>query len=98
MRTPSVVKLDPIREHATRMLQCLKAMAMHTLLFQGADDTFNNSILLRRIGGDKFLLQAVTADQCSVLPTTEDEPIVRPQQEGCRYAPEGPESREECLF
>ena len=55
MRSPTVIELDPVANHATGMLQRFKAMAMDALLFQCPNQAFDQAILLRRMRRDELL-------------------------------------------
>jgi hypothetical protein len=57
------------------MCQTFETLAMDALLFQGSDQPLHHAVLLRTMGRDELLAQAVTFDQ-GVLPRSEDEAIV----------------------
>lgn len=52
-------KTESSQQSSACMLNGLKSMAMHTLLFEGSNHTFNNSVLFRAVWRDEFLLQAI---------------------------------------
>ncbi len=64
------------------MLDGLKPMAVHALLFEGSNHALYNAVLLRAVRRDEFLLQTVAAHQCGVASRAEYQAIVRTQQEG----------------
>jgi hypothetical protein len=39
MWAPVVVKANPVGDHLAGMLQCLEAVPMHALVFEGSDHT-----------------------------------------------------------
>lgn len=81
MRAPVVVPADPIRNHATGVLQGLEPVAVHALVFERADHPLDHAVLLRAVRGDELLLQPIAFDQGRVAAAGEDQAIVRPQQE-----------------
>ena len=80
MRPPAVVKLDPVANHATGMLQRLETMAMDALLFQSPDQTFNQAILLRRMRRNELLPQAIAANQGGIAAAGKDQAVVGAQE------------------
>jgi hypothetical protein len=76
-----VVELDPIADHAAGVLQGFEAVAVDALLFQRADHPLHETVLLRGVGRDELLLQAVTFDQRRLVAAGEDQAVVRAQQE-----------------
>jgi hypothetical protein len=50
-------------------LQRLESLPMHTLLFDRTNDSLHQTVLLRGIWRDEFLLQAVAFDQSGVAAT-----------------------------
>jgi hypothetical protein len=58
MRTPEVIKADPVGNRATSMLERLESVSMHALFFQCSDDPFDHSVLLRAMRLDELLLQS----------------------------------------
>lgn len=55
MRSPAVIKLDPVANHTAGMLQRLEAMAMDALLFQSSNQALDQAVLLWRMRRDEFL-------------------------------------------
>ena len=85
MRALVVVKLYPVADYAAGVLQCLKAVAMRTLLLQSTDHTLHHPILLRTVWRDEFLLETITTDQGREVATGENQAIVATQKERSRY-------------
>lgn len=75
-------KPNPVCNHSAGMLDGLKPMAVHALLFKGSYHALHNTVLLGAVGRDEFLLQTVVAHQCRVASGAEHQAIVRTQQEG----------------
>lgn len=83
-----VVELDPVADHATGVLQGFKAVAVDALILELPDHPLNQAVLLRRVGRDEFLLQAVAFDQRRVAAAGEDQSVVRAQQEWLFHPPQ----------
>jgi len=77
-----VVELDPVADHAAGVLQGFEAVAVDALLLQRANHPLHEAVLLRGVGRDEFLLQAIAFDQRRVTAAGEDQAVVRTQQEG----------------
>lgn len=45
MRSPIVVKADPVADHAAGVLQCLEAMSVHALVFEGSYHAFHQAVI-----------------------------------------------------
>jgi len=43
-----VVETDPVADHATGMLQGLETVAVHTLVLERTDDTFDHAVSSRK--------------------------------------------------
>ena len=84
-----VVKPNPATDDSIGMLQGLKPLTMNTLLFQGSDYTLDHPVLLRTVGRDELLFQAVASDQGSEASAGEDQAIVGSQQEGLLHSAQG---------
>jgi hypothetical protein len=50
MRSPIVVKADPVADHTADALQSLQAMSVHALVFERSYHAFHQAILLGRGG------------------------------------------------
>ena len=59
MRPALVIKPNPVTDDSIGMLQGLKSLTMNTLLFHSSDHTLDHPVLLRAVGRDELLLQAV---------------------------------------
>ena len=98
MRPALVVKPNPVTDDSIGMLQGLKPLTMNTLLFQGSDHALDHPVLLRAVGRDELLLQAVAPHQGRKTSAGEDQPVVRSQQEGLFYSPQSAEPRNQGLL
>lgn len=74
-----VVETNPVRYHPTRMLQCLKPSPVHTLLLDRINDPLYQTVLLRAMRLDEFLLQVIALDQSGVAAARERQPVIAPQ-------------------
>jgi len=72
MRPSVVVPLDSVANGAPRLLERLKRVLPDTLFFQAPKKPFEYPVLLRRIGRDELLPQAIVAAGLSESPTLED--------------------------
>lgn len=61
-----VVETNPVRYYPTRMLQCLKPSPVPTLLLDRMNDPLHQTVLLRAMRLDEFLLQVIALDQSGV--------------------------------
>ena len=59
MRALVVVEADPVADGACGVLYTVEALAMDALLFQGPDYTLDHAVLLRAVGRDELLPQAI---------------------------------------
>lgn len=76
MRAPVVVvEADPVCDDPTSMLQGLEAMPMHALLFDRADQSLHQAVLLWRVGRDELLLKSIVSNQCGIATASEDQPL-----------------------
>ena len=76
MWPPVVVEPNPVSNHSAGVLQGLESVAMHTLVFERADDPLHHAVLLWAVGGDELLLQTVALDQRRVAAACEDQSVV----------------------
>ena len=74
-----VVEVNPITDGSTCMLQSLEAVTMDALLFQSSNHPLDQPVLLRGVGRDEFLSEAITLHECRVAPARKNEPVVRPK-------------------
>ena len=71
-----VVKLDPVANHPTGMLQGLEPLPMGTLLLERSYHPLDHAVLFRRVRRDELLLQAIALHQGRVVATGKHQPIV----------------------
>ena len=98
MRPLVVVELDPVANDTAGMLQSLEAVAVDALLLQRPDHPLQQAVLLRGVGRDEFLLQAIAFDQRRVTAAGEDQAFVRAQQEGLLHASQAAETGDQGLL
>ena len=84
-----IVKLNPVGNGPTGLLQGFEAMRVHSLLFQRTNEPFHRAILLRTMRRDEFLPQAVAANQSRVIAARKDQTVTASQQERFRYPAQG---------
>jgi hypothetical protein len=58
------------------LLQGFKAVAVHALILRGADHPLHHPVLLRAVGRDEFLRQAIAFVQCGLTPAGKYEAVV----------------------
>lgn len=90
-----VVVVDPGSEFEPGVLDGGEAVAPAKLFFEGLDEALAEAVLLRRVGGDVFLLEAVVLDDGAVLARAEDESVVMTQEHAWRGAAQRAEAAEE---
>ena len=78
MRSFLVVPRDPVPNDPTRLLKGLECVLPDALFFQAPKESFDHPVLLRRVGRDELLLQAIVATGLSKPPTLEDQAIIAP--------------------
>ena len=59
-----VVRADRVWDRAVGVVQVFQPLAEQALVFERSDHAFDHAILLRAVGGDDLLLQAIAPDQC----------------------------------
>ena len=98
MRPALVVKPNPVTDDSIGMLQGFKPLTMNALLFQRSDHTLDHPVLLRAVGRDELLLQAVASDQRREASAGEGQAIVRSQQEGLPHSAQGSKPSDQGLL
>lgn len=93
-----VVEIDPVTNDSIRMRQSLETMTMGALFLQRPDQSFNEPILLRRVGRDERLLQAIAFDRRRVTAAGKSQAIIRAQQEGFIHLARGAKSGDQGLL
>ena len=76
MRTPVIVKADPVADDARRVLDALEAVTVGALFFEGADDPLDHAILLRAMRGDELLFQTIAANQSREVSACKNQAVV----------------------
>ncbi len=76
MRSPIVVKADPVSNDAHCVLLAFEAMPVNVLPLQRPDNALDHSVLLRAKRRDKLLLQSIAPNQARIIPAGEDQAIV----------------------
>ena len=90
VRAPVVVEADPVGNHSACGLQGLEAVPMHALVLQRADHPLDHAVLLRAVGGDERLLQAMALDQCVWLRLVNTRPVWGRSKKGSVAFPKRP--------
>lgn len=80
MRSLSVVKLKPVSNHPTCMLDGLGSETVRTLLFESSNHTLYDAVLLETVERDEFLLQIIAGHQRGIVSGTAYQTIVRTLQ------------------
>lgn len=86
MRSALVVPLNPVPNDLPCLLERPKDMLPDTLFFQTAKEPLDDSILLRRIRRDEFLLQPIVPTGLPKAPTLGNEAVVTPEDRRCDWA------------
>ena len=87
MRPQIIVEGNPVTQNSAGMLDRFKAVTMHALFLDGADQSFDHAVLLRAMRGNELLLQSVALHECSVTAGCEDQSIIGSKQEwGLHFA------------
>ena len=90
-----VVVVDPGSEFESGVFDGGEAVAPAKLFLEGLDEALAEAVLLRSVGGDVFLLEAVVLDDGTVLAGAKDQTVVMAQEHAWRSAAEGAEACEE---
>ena len=88
MRTPGIVPLDPLPDRRFCLCEAMKAMLPNALLFQTAEESLDNPVLLGGIGGLELLGQPVVATSRPKPPALEDQPVVAAHHRGFAGGPQ----------
>jgi hypothetical protein len=59
MRSPSVLKADPVAEHSAGVLQSLESVSLHAFVFERPYHAFHQAILLGWVRRDELLAKVV---------------------------------------
>ena len=89
MWSPMVVEPNPVSQHSSRMLHCFKPLPVNTLLLDRSNDPLHQSVLLRTMRRDEFLLQAVAPYKPGVAATREDQPVIASQKKRSGHTAQG---------
>ena len=84
-----VVEPNPVSQHSSRMLQCLKPLPVYTLLLDRSNDPLHQSVLLRAMRRDEFLLQSIASHQPGVAAAREDQPVIASQKKRSGHTAQG---------
>ena len=76
MRALVVIEANPIPDDTAGVLQGLESVTMNALVLEGSDDPLDHAVLLRAVGRDEFLAQAVALDQGCVASAGEYKAVV----------------------
>lgn len=98
VRSPCVVVVDPGPHGETGVFDGLEAPRPAELLLEGFDEALAKAVLLRRVGRDVFLCQAVVLDHCPVLARSEDQAVVVLQEHAVRRIAQRAKALEQCFL
>ena len=87
-----VVVVDPGSEFESGVFDGGEAVAPAKLFLEGLDEALAEAVLLRSVGGDVFLLEAVVPDDGTVLARAEDQTVVVAQEHAWRGVAQGAEA------
>src|SRR5262245_14833712 len=79
MRTPFVVPADPPPHSAARLHEAREAVLPDAFFLQAPKEALHDPVLLRRVGRDELLAEAVVLASRPKPPALEDEPVVTAQ-------------------
>src|SRR5271157_748790 len=82
MRALAVVPIDPASDGGARLSEIAEVVLPDALLFEAAKEALDEPILLRRIGRDELLAQAIVAAGGAKAPALKDQPIVAAHHRG----------------
>ena len=98
MRPFCIVKRDPIGDSAAGVRQAFKTLSMNALLLQRTNKSLHHTVLLRTVGRDELLFEAIAFDQSGVLARGEDQSIVAAQQKRRLHPPQCSEPSDQRMF
>jgi len=81
-----VVVVDPGSEFESGVFDGGEAIAPAKLFLEGLDEALAEAVLLRRVGSDVFLLEAVVPDDGAVLARAEGQTVVMAQEHAGRIS------------
>ena len=76
VRPPLVVPADPCADGAPGVGEAVEALNPDALLFQAAEESLDDPVLLRAVRGDELLLEPVVLAGGPETAALEDQPIV----------------------
>src|SRR5215467_6307295 len=88
-----VVLVDPARDHAEGMVSIAESVQPNALALERSEEALDHAVLLRTIGSDVLLLQAVATDDRDKRLCSKDEPVVRAQNQPVRLRYDSPVSQ-----
>jgi hypothetical protein len=84
-----VVEPNPVSQHSSGMLHCLKPLPVNTLLLGRSNDPLHQSVWLRAMRRDEFLLQTIASYQPGLAAAGEDQPVVTSQKKRSSHPAQG---------
>src|SRR5690625_7303860 len=75
-----IVKGDPVTDSSASMLNAFEALSVRALFFKRTNNTFHHAVLLWAMRCNKFLSQAITAHQRSVMARSKNQAVIRTQK------------------
>src|SRR5271157_921400 len=92
VRALAVVPVDPAGDSGTRVGKVAEVVLPNAFLFEAAKEALDDPVLLRSIGRDELLAQAVVAAGGAKAPALEDQPIVAANHRGSAVRTQGTEA------
>src|SRR5271165_440277 len=94
----AVVPLNPLSNGGTRRGEGAEVMLPDTLLFETAEEAFDETVLFRGVGGDELLTQAVIAASGTKTPALKDQAIVATHHWGGTFRTQSAETSQAGLL
>src|SRR5271157_3012030 len=98
VRALAVVPVDPAGDSGTRVGKVAEVVLPNAFLFEAAKEALDDPVLLRSIGRDELLAQAVVAAGGAKAPALEDQPIVAANHRGSAVRTQGTEAADTGLL
>lgn len=71
-----VIEADPVADDPAGMLHALKAVAVHALLLEAANHTFDHAVLLRAVRRNELLLHPIAFHQGRKVAAGKHQPVI----------------------
>ena len=98
MGTTLVGEADPLTDGRSRVRERGEVVLPDALLFEATEEAFDEAVLLRCVGGDELLAEAVVAAGGAKAAGGEDEPVVAPHGRRHAFGTQGTEALQAGVF